>query len=404
MTKAQSFQSMLLRVVLVLGGALLGSGAEARFVRYSLSPNEAERVLAGLSERPRLLDDKWLDLVGARAAEGYQVRAGDNLWGISRKLFGNGFYWSKLWEENPQLTNPHELEKGTRLSLYREPNRDLASEGAALPSEIRIPLIKLLPERKGVGADIDQDAVVNLDIKNRYQPRFVVLTPDDPIFGSITGSFNDGEVLTQNHYVYIKAQNKDLVVGERYAVVHEEKSLRDRTQDGSPLIGNLVQVVGTVVIREVGEKLLKAELVDMSGIVMRGDKIIHPLPPVNWSMRFDPPGELQCRILMGDESDNKLFVQGQLVLLNKGTVDGMKPGYTFRVWRDSDLFTENELDVEPESKGEVQIVHANTLSSIGFIVRNVEPLRIGDTLIPRQAFSNPPRPDIRRVREPYEIP
>ena len=174
--------------------------------------------------------------------------------------------------------------------------------------------------------------------------------------------------------------------------------------DRVPFIGTMVQMVGEVKIVEIGEKLVKADVVSLSGTARRGDKLIKVLPPVNWAMKFDPPKELQCHIMMGEEPDMRLFVQGQLVLIDKGTVDGMKEGFIFRAWRDTDPHTEQDIDVEPTSKGEVQIVHAGVLSSVGYIVRNFEPLRIGDTLIPRQAFANPPRANIRRVGEPLEIP
>lgn len=374
--------------------------AVSRYVSYSLQPGEAERVLATLSDRPRLLEDKWLALLGPRAQESYQIRNGDNLWSISSRLFGNPFYWSKLWEMNPSLTNPHELEKGSALIFYRAGlKRGLASEE---PSEIKIPLIKLLPERKGGVADIDQDAVFNVDIKNRFRPRFFILTPETEVYGTITGTYAESEVLNQHKWAYVKASSENIKVGTRYAIIHEEKPLRDQTQDDAPLIGNLVQTVGELQIVEVGEKLLKAEVTALTGTARRGDKLIDLQSPVNFAMRFDPPSELQAQIVMGEEPDYHLFVQGQLVLVNKGRVDGMKEGFLFRVWRDTDLHTGVDTDVEPESKGEVQIVHVGTLSSVGFILRNIDPLKVGDTLVPRQVYSNPPSFAIR-MRETREI-
>ena len=36
---------------------------------------------------------------------------------ISKNLFGSGFYYSKIWSLNPQITNPHEIEPGTVLAF-----------------------------------------------------------------------------------------------------------------------------------------------------------------------------------------------------------------------------------------------------------------------------------------------
>ncbi len=60
---------------------------------------------------------KWEELVGSRRQEVYGVQAGDTLWDISQTLFGEGFFWSKLWAENGGLENPHQISPGQRIQL-----------------------------------------------------------------------------------------------------------------------------------------------------------------------------------------------------------------------------------------------------------------------------------------------
>ena len=59
--------------------------------------------------------ERWSELIGAKAQESYSVQTGDTLWDLSHTLFGDGFYWSKLWAENPEIHNPHRIEKGQAL-------------------------------------------------------------------------------------------------------------------------------------------------------------------------------------------------------------------------------------------------------------------------------------------------
>ena len=47
----------------------------------------------------------------------YEVMEDDTLWGISRTLFGTGFYYSKIWSLNPYITNPHQIEPGMVLTF-----------------------------------------------------------------------------------------------------------------------------------------------------------------------------------------------------------------------------------------------------------------------------------------------
>lgn len=62
-------------------------------------------------------NEKWSAIVGSRRQEIYTVQAGDTLWDISQTLFGDGFFWSKLWAENGKLENPHEITPSQQIQL-----------------------------------------------------------------------------------------------------------------------------------------------------------------------------------------------------------------------------------------------------------------------------------------------
>jgi hypothetical protein len=80
--------------------------------------NEEKKLL----ELSKYIDKKitskeWDDIAVKAKLEKYEVQKGDYLWKISKSLFGSGFYYSKIWSLNPQITNPHEIEPGTILSF-----------------------------------------------------------------------------------------------------------------------------------------------------------------------------------------------------------------------------------------------------------------------------------------------
>ena len=58
---------------------------------------------------------EWSTLIGDKDGEFYEVRRGDNLWNISRTLFGDGHFWPKVWSQNQSIKNPHLIEVGQRI-------------------------------------------------------------------------------------------------------------------------------------------------------------------------------------------------------------------------------------------------------------------------------------------------
>ncbi|WP_417335589.1 LysM peptidoglycan-binding domain-containing protein [Halobacteriovorax marinus] len=95
--------------------------------RESSRSNETEIFDVG-SEESKLLElskyvetkipaKEWQEISTGSNLDKYVVQEGDWLWKISQKLFGSGFYYSKIWSLNPHITNPHEIEPGMVLAF-----------------------------------------------------------------------------------------------------------------------------------------------------------------------------------------------------------------------------------------------------------------------------------------------
>src|SRR5207237_1418923 len=105
------------------------------------------------------------------------------------------------------------------------------------PDAIRIPLVRLLPGMAGNVADIDQDSLINADVKNRYQTLVMILT-DEEILGEITGAYNDNQGMMVHDDFYGDIYNhENMKVGAKFAIVHVERDIQDRTRKESPLLG-----------------------------------------------------------------------------------------------------------------------------------------------------------------------
>ncbi len=90
---------------------------------------EEEKRLLELSKfvEGKIPDAEWNEIAVSSKEDKYVVQEGEWLWKISEKLFGSGFYYSKIWSLNPHITNPHEIEPGMVLVFDTGTTEELPS-------------------------------------------------------------------------------------------------------------------------------------------------------------------------------------------------------------------------------------------------------------------------------------
>lgn len=92
-------------------------------------PNRAfeERVYRIFHGAKPVSPEKWAEMIGTRREDVYHVQPGDTLWDISQTMFGDGFFWSKLWAENNTVENPHRILNGQNIRFVAG-NEDTAPQ------------------------------------------------------------------------------------------------------------------------------------------------------------------------------------------------------------------------------------------------------------------------------------
>ena len=89
-----------------LGVAPIDPDYESKF--YSIYNNYHSQQMS-ISE--------WETLINQKNVNTYTMQKGDNLWDISRMLFGNSNHWPKLWSVNADLSNPHRVSVGYKVQV-----------------------------------------------------------------------------------------------------------------------------------------------------------------------------------------------------------------------------------------------------------------------------------------------
>ena len=119
----------------------------------------------------------------------------------------------------------------------------------------------------------------------------------------------------------------------------------------------------------------------------------------NSSVAEFPSRDLIPQIVMGEEENKQFIQQGELVILNKGQAHGMREGFLFKVFDDTDPREDSRSVVIPDSKGEVRVVYVGLDYSVGVVNRNREPLVVGDSLVSFPELPNRPIPNQLTVKE-----
>ena len=96
---------------------------------FDASSEEKKLLEVAKFFQSKIPEKEWKEIASRSQKDKYVVQRGDMLWTIAKKLFGSGFYYSKVWALNPQITNPHEIVPGMTLVF------DTGSEDA-LPSVV----------------------------------------------------------------------------------------------------------------------------------------------------------------------------------------------------------------------------------------------------------------------------
>lgn len=84
---------------------------------FDVGTEERELLAMAQNIQGQISDNEWNELATAAKRDSYTVVKNDWLFKISKKLFGSGYYYPKIWSLNSFITNPHFIEPGMVLSF-----------------------------------------------------------------------------------------------------------------------------------------------------------------------------------------------------------------------------------------------------------------------------------------------
>lgn len=364
-----------------IGGGSLGETFDLR------SGGGGGATLHGDAGGPIFTDRRATATTGT--SDVHTVKKGDTLWDICDEQFKNPYQWPRIWSYNPQIQNPHWIYPGERVRLR-----------AGISDDPRT-----LPNGGGSGLIDPRHQVVADTIFLREQG--FVEDEENDVWGDITGSPSEAMFLKDLDEVYLRVSQKhELKLGQELTVFRPTSA-----QTG----GRLVQIQGTVRINSynASEHVARGVIVETLDVIERGARI----GPIPRRFQVVPPsrneGDVSARVLASINRNN-FYGQHQVVFIDKGSEDGLRPGNRLFITRHGDgwhqtmpvggatariaLESASPAEVEkiPRPKqenaypeqvvGELRVLRLHKHSAACMVSRSALEIELGDRAVARKGY------------------
>jgi hypothetical protein len=363
---------------------------------FAANKGSREEEALWISEHLKPIPDAvWKEIAGEKSEETYEIIAGDTLYDVSKRLFGDAKYWPKIWAlNNGNITNPHLIRPknkihfvpGTGTSL---PTLGLESAAGGSSEGKRLQVDSLTSSMSGRSTEWKKLPKQSWEIFNLNLPseidstgldrnskvkfgKGVGITMDTFLsselintLGKVTSARGVASYFFIQDTVFIEATD-ELQVGETYTLVDDPDQIEapksGRKFYSYALLGN-VRIVG------IKDNLYIGTITHLRSMVGRGAQLIH-LPPRFTA--FTPiPGSspIEASVMIDSRNGTATTAQHKQIFVDRGSDDGVRPGMVFRVYQHQDPklkkpITESDFIV----LGDVMVVQVAERASIGIVV------------------------------------
>ena len=256
----------------------------------------------------------------------YTVEKGDTLWSISERFFDTPLKWPDLWKDNPHISNPHQIEPGTRIRLYYE--KALA--------QIRLVEKKKLESAQGKKPQAEAPYLLFSAIEHTG---FINTTLMDP-GGVIFKAENDIELISTGDLVYIrKDKPENYVPGAKftvYRIFNLRRGLQALKYNGYHYYPTgLLEIIANEPDYATGKIIKSYRTISKADVLLpykeRSQKI----------MIVGSKAGIRGQII-GSEEHELGFANHSIAFIDKGSRDGIAPGQIYSLYLERDVRLEKK--------------------------------------------------------------
>ena len=271
--------------------------------------------------------------------ETYTVQEGDTLWGLAARFLSQPWRWREIWQSNPHIENPDLIYPGDKITLVvtdGEPSLILTRSGER-------PTVKLSPRVRVIPLDEIAVPTIPIDAIQQFllRPRIVGQNELDeaPYIVSLGSEHLVGGAGAK---IYARGFGSDL--RNRYIVYRQGNPYVD--PGSGQVFGYEAIHIADAVLEKAGDPATMV-ISRSKREVLKGDRLLGVTEEtINSHFYPKAPDSAVDGLIISVVEGVTQIGQGQVVVLNVGTSDGIAIGDVMAVYQAGDLI-QDVLQQEP---------------------------------------------------------
>ena len=272
----------------------------------------------------------------------YIVQKGDTLWGIAGRFLTEPWRWPEIWQDNPQIEDPHLIYPGDVIRLSFDADglpmltvdRDGVEEVEMAPESREV---KLSPAIRSYDR-ADAIPAIPIDAIQHFLSRpQIVADGEMATWPYVLSSYEEHLIAATGNKIYI-GDLPEGAAGKRYAIYRQGPAYK--TKSGQVLGYEALYVAEALIERDGGPAT--AVIIRADREVLNGDRLALPTKEgVNTDfIPRRPPRPVQGHIISVVDGLSQIG-QYQVVVLDIGQANGLEVGNVLGVYQSGGVVRDN---------------------------------------------------------------